>query len=52
MTRQSTVLAIRKAGLERRLADYAENAPLPYGLATVAMALVLGWLGFAVFRQR
>jgi uncharacterized protein (TIGR02186 family) len=52
VTRQSAVLPIGKAGLERRLYDYAQNAPLAYGLATVAMALMLGWLGFAVFRQR
>lgn len=51
-TRVSTTLPIGKAGLERRLAAYAQDAPLPYGLAAVAMALVLGWLGFAVFRQR
>jgi uncharacterized protein (TIGR02186 family) len=50
--RASTTLPIAKAGLERRLADYAENETLPYALATVAMALVLGWLGFAAFRQR
>lgn len=45
-------LPIDKAGLERRLADYAGNQPLPYALATVMMALALGWLGFAVFRAR
>jgi uncharacterized protein (TIGR02186 family) len=52
VTRASTTLPIRKAGLERRLADYAENAPVPYGLATVIMALAMGWLGFAAFRPR
>ena len=48
----ATTLPIGKTGLERRLADYAQNQPLPYGLAAVVMALALGWLGFAVFRQR
>jgi uncharacterized protein (TIGR02186 family) len=47
-----TDLPIGKAGLERRLYDFARNAPLPYALAAVAMALALGWLGFLVFRQR
>jgi uncharacterized protein (TIGR02186 family) len=52
VARASTTLPIRKAGIERRLANYAENAPLPYGLATVAMALAFGWLGFIVFRRK
>jgi uncharacterized protein (TIGR02186 family) len=51
VARQTAALPIRKAGLERRLADYAENEPLPYALATVALALVLGWAGFAAFRR-
>ena len=32
----STTLPIGKTGLERRLADYAEYQPLPYGLAAVS----------------
>ena len=52
IARQSTTLPIRKTGLERRLFDYAHHLPFPYGLATVAMALALGWLGFAAFRKR
>lgn len=52
VARANADLPIDKAGLERRLADYAENQPLPYALATVMMALALGWLGFAVFRAR
>jgi uncharacterized protein (TIGR02186 family) len=51
VARAATRLPIAKAGLERRLADWAENQPLPYALATVAMALVLGWAGFAAFRR-
>jgi uncharacterized protein (TIGR02186 family) len=51
VARASTTLPIAKAGLERRLADWAENQPLPYALAAVAMALVLGWAGFAAFRR-
>ena len=52
IAQSATTLPIRKTGLERRLYDYSQNQPLPYGLATVAMALALGWLGFAVFRAR
>lgn len=51
IAQSATTLPIRKAGLERRLYDYSQNQPLPYGLATVAMALALGWLGFAAFRR-
>ena len=49
---EATLLPIRTAGMERRLASYANDLPLLYGLATVTMALVLGWLGFAVLRSR
>lgn len=52
IAQSATTLPIRKAGLERRLYDYSQNQPLPYGLATVAMALALGWIGFAAFRRR
>jgi uncharacterized protein (TIGR02186 family) len=51
VARATTALPIAKAGLERRLADWAEHQPLPYALAAVALALVLGWAGFAAFRR-
>ncbi len=49
---ESTLLPIRTVGLERRLAIYAADFALPYGLATVAMAAALGWFGFIAFRRR
>jgi uncharacterized protein (TIGR02186 family) len=52
VARQAAPLPIAKAGLERRLSDFATGEPLPYALATVAMALILGWLGYAVFGRR
>ncbi|HEX3809798.1 MAG TPA: TIGR02186 family protein [Rhizomicrobium sp.] len=48
---QSTPLFIGQAGLERRLFDSAHKSPLTYGLATVFMALLLGWLSSFLVRR-
>ncbi|MEI9994864.1 MAG: TIGR02186 family protein [Rhizomicrobium sp.] len=48
---QSTPLFIDQTGLERRLYNFAHNEPLSYGVATVLMAMVLGWLSSVVFRR-
>ena len=48
---QSTPLFVDQIGLERRLFNMAHNQPLLYGLATVLMAVFLGWLSSLVFRQ-
>jgi uncharacterized protein (TIGR02186 family) len=52
IARTGADLPIGKAGLERQLYDLARDQPLPYALAAVFMALLLGWAGFLVFRQR
>ncbi len=49
---QSTPLFIDKTGIERRLFEIAHHQSLLYGLATVTMALMLGWLAYLLFRQR
>lgn len=49
---QSTPLYVDKTGLERQVYNYAYRDSLLYGIATVLMALLMGWLGFALFRQR
>jgi uncharacterized protein (TIGR02186 family) len=49
---QSSPLFIDKSGFERRVFNYAYDASLAYGSATVAMAFLFGWLAFLLFRQR
>jgi uncharacterized protein (TIGR02186 family) len=52
MSAQSTPLFVDQIGLERRLYNFAHSRSLIYGLATVTMALLLGWLSSLLFRQR
>ena len=47
---QST-LDIRKAGLEFRIYTAAQTQSLLYGLAAVALAFVVGWLGRVLFKK-
>ena len=49
---QSSPLFIDKSGFERQVYNYAYQASLAYGVVTVAMAFLLGWAGFVLFRQR
>jgi uncharacterized protein (TIGR02186 family) len=48
---QSTPLYVAQTGFERRLYDWAHEWPLPYGLSTVLMAVLLGWLSSLFFRR-
>lgn len=48
---QSTPLFIDQTGLERRLHNFAHVSPLSYGLSTVLMAILLGWISSLVFRR-
>jgi uncharacterized protein (TIGR02186 family) len=49
---QSTPLFIDQTGIERRLFNFAHRNPFGYGLATVVMALLMGWLSSLLFRQQ
>ena len=49
---QSSPLFVDKTGLEREIYDLAIEESLAYGAVTVFFSLTLGWLGFALFRQR
>ncbi len=49
---QSSPLFIDKSGFERWVYNRAYQASLAYGFGAVLMAIVLGWLGSAVFRPR
>lgn len=42
---------VRTEGFERFLAESARDTPLLYGLATVLLAIVTGWLGGVLFRR-
>ena len=44
------VIGVRKAGLERFLFRSAQDQPLAYGLAALALAALAGWAASAAFR--
>jgi hypothetical protein len=44
-------IRIEKLGFEREVADAAERWSFAYGVAAVAMSLLLGWGGSLVFRK-
>jgi uncharacterized protein (TIGR02186 family) len=48
---QSTPLFIDQTGLERRLYNFAHDQPFGYGLAAVAMAVIMGWISSLLFRR-
>lgn len=52
MSAQSTPLFVDQIGLERKLFNFAHHWPLFYGLATVMMAMLMGWLSSLVVRLR
>jgi uncharacterized protein (TIGR02186 family) len=49
---QTTPLFVDQIGLERRLYTVAHERPFDYGLATVAMAMLLGWGSSFLFRKQ
>jgi len=48
---RSSDLSIDQTGLERRVFDFSQADPLAYGLSTVLMAVLLGWLSSLAFRR-
>lgn len=44
-------IQVRKVGLERWLFNLAQNQPLAYGLLTLAIAVLLGWLASVTFQR-
>lgn len=48
---QSTPLFIDQTGLERRLYNFAHDQAFFYGLATILMAVFMGWLSSLLFRR-
>ncbi|MGX1787804.1 TIGR02186 family protein [Bosea sp. NPDC055332] len=51
LARQTTNFEVVKTGAEQRMTSAAHERPLLYGLATVAVALLLGWLATVIFRR-
>ena len=48
---RSSNLSIDQTGLERRVFDFSQADPLAYGLSTVLMAVLMGWLSSLAFRR-
>ena len=48
---RSSNLSIDQTGLERRVFDFSQADPLAYGLSTVFMAVLFGWLSSLAFRR-
>jgi len=48
---RSSALSIDQTGLERRVFDFSRTDPLAYGLSTVLIAVLMGWLSSLAFRR-
>jgi hypothetical protein len=48
---QSTPLYVDQTGFDRRLYDFAHLWPWSYGVATVLLAVLLGWVSSLFFRR-
>jgi uncharacterized protein (TIGR02186 family) len=51
IARTNTALEVIKTGFEQYVADAARDYGLLYGMATAAMALLIGWFATVVFRR-
>ncbi|WNJ98704.1 TIGR02186 family protein [Thalassospiraceae bacterium LMO-JJ14] len=51
ITSETTLLHVRKFGLEAEIYDFAHNQSLLYGIFAVIIACVAGWLANAAFRR-
>jgi uncharacterized protein (TIGR02186 family) len=51
VTRTNTALEVVKTGLEQYVADAARDDGLIYGVVTMLMALLTGWIASVVFRR-
>jgi len=44
-------IAVRKVGLERFIYNLAHERPLVYGILSLTIAILAGWMASAVFRS-
>jgi uncharacterized protein (TIGR02186 family) len=51
MASSETTLAVRKAGLEATVFDFAHQHSAIYGIVAILIALFAGWLAGAIFRK-
>lgn len=51
LAEQALDITVAKTGFEQTVADLAGQWPVAYGLLSVAIALVTGWLGGVLFRR-
>ena len=51
LAKTSLKFTVNKRGAEQRIAAYARESALAYGLAVVALALMAGWLASVIFRR-
>lgn len=49
---RSINLIINKSGIERFMYNFAQKTPFFYGVASVLVALIAGWIAGMVFRER
>ncbi len=47
----TTALTVNRAGLERRIYDFAHDRPISYGFFCVALSLFAGWAASLAFRK-
>lgn len=47
----AATFSVTKSGVEDEIASAARRTPLLYGLATIAIALMIGWLASLIFRR-
>ena len=51
VARTNSALEVTKTGFEQYVADAARDHGLLYGLATMLMALLTGWIASVVFKR-
>ena len=51
LARQDDRFELVKTGFERRMAVFARDWSLAYGLAAIALALLFGWIASVIFRR-
>lgn len=51
LAEESADVQVVKSGFEQQVADLAADRPILYGLVSVALALLTGWLGGVLFRR-
>lgn len=51
LDRDSATLLVNKVGIERRIYELAHQRPVSYGIVSVALSLLAGWIAAFAFRK-